>query len=246
MYEESTMIELFRRLFRGGARPPGYDDLRFPFETMVVPGWEALRMRETLLGRAGVTPVIMGSRDDVRFIEDAMADSGASLQEILGKADRFDADAWMRSMAEAEPERFAAPWGEWPQGTVEPSDLALHMDVPGSRPKPHVIIGLVPTPNPWEVPAHLRYGGWGECPQPEVHVALHRRWHARFGATIACMSGDVIECVVERPPATRDEAYALAREQFAYCPDIVDQGMETVERLAATLLDGRTWFFWWD
>ena len=35
-------------------------------------------------------------------------------------------------------------------------------------------------------------------------------------------------------------------EQFAYCPDIVDQGAGTLEALAAVLVNASVWFFWWD
>ena len=47
-------------------------------------------------------------------------------------------------------------------------------------------------------------------------------------------------------PATKEEALALAWEQFVYCPDIVTQGTETVEVLAAALLNGPVWLFLWD
>jgi hypothetical protein len=33
---------------------------------------------------------------------------------------------------------------------------------------------------------------------------------------------------------------------LGYCEDVVLQGTLTLERLAATLLHGRVWFFWWD
>jgi len=39
---------------------------------------------------------------------------------------------------------------------------------------------------------------------------------------------------------------SLAREQYAYCNDLVDQGTESVAALAAGLLDGTVWYFWWD
>ena len=38
----------------------------------------------------------------------------------------------------------------------------------------------------------------------------------------------------------------LALEQYAYCNDIVDQGVETVGRLADGLMKSHNWYFWWD
>jgi len=52
--------------------------------------------------------------------------------------------------------------------------------------------------------------------------------------------------LVDKPPHSQTEALALANEHFAYCEDIVTQGVGTIEGLAATLLEGKTWFFWWD
>jgi hypothetical protein len=56
----------------------------------------------------------------------------------------------------------------------------------------------------------------------------------------------VLEAHVSRPPTAFDAALELAREQYAYCPDIVDQGAMTVERLAQTLENETLWYFWWD
>ncbi len=46
------------------------------------------------------------------------------------------------------------------------------------------------------------------------------------------VSGDVVECAVARPPAEKPAALALAREQHAYCYDIVEQGVGTTAKLA--------------
>jgi Domain of unknown function (DUF4253) len=56
----------------------------------------------------------------------------------------------------------------------------------------------------------------------------------------------VMECTVARPPKTREEAMALAREQFFYCTDIVYQGTESLSLLGATVLNAKAWYFWWD
>ena len=40
----------------------------------------------------------------------------------------------------------------------------------------------------------------------------------------------------------------LALQQYAWCPDVVDQGAEdcTVGTLADTLAKSTVWYFWWD
>jgi len=75
---------------------------------------------------------------------------------------------------------------------------------------------------------------------------LFKYWSEQYDATVACIAGDIIEMTVARPASTRDEALALARQQFIYCSDIVHQGVGSVEALAATLLRATVWYFWWD
>jgi hypothetical protein len=48
------------------------------------------------------------------------------------------------------------------------------------------------------------------------------------------------------PPTTRPEALRLAKLQYHYCSDIVTQGVGTIDALAARLLNGYSWSFWWD
>jgi hypothetical protein len=60
------------------------------------------------------------------------------------------------------------------------------------------------------------------------------------------MTSDVLELFVARPPTTRDEATAVARDVYVYCPDTVDQGVETIQNLASLMLNGSAWYFWWD
>ena len=79
-----------------------------------------------------------------------------------------------------------------------------------------------------------------------MHVAVHRKWREEYGAQIVGISGDTINMRVSRRPATREEALALAREQFLYCSDLVLQGTETLEVLAASLMESDWWYFWWD
>ena len=64
-----------------------------------------------------------------------------------------------------------------------------------------------------------------QCPPPAFHVAALRAWRERYGAELVGLGADVMNLRVARRPATRDEALELARAQYVYCSDIIDQGV---------------------
>jgi hypothetical protein len=89
-------------------------------------------------------------------------------------------------------------------------------------------------------------GGWNACPFPWDHCAVHRYWQQQYGAEVVSVTHDIVQCDVSRPPTDRQAALSLAEQQYYYCADIVQQGVGTIEALAALLLKGRYWYFWWD
>ncbi len=243
------MRNLLRALFgrkpaAGSGAPTPVDG--YPFEVIMVPGVEAVRARQDLLQRPGVTPVILGNDGDIALMMQGLSTDDGMVQAVLDEAHRIDLQAWAAQRRKEQPDLYKLPPGVWPAHVSAPRQLSVPLEVLTRKPKKNVMIAMFPTPRAWEVPAHVRYGGWNECPPAAVHVAMHQHWHERWGAQIACMSSDVIECTVERPPLTRPDAMALAREQMVYCPDIVHQGAQSLEGLAAVLYQARTWYFWWD
>jgi hypothetical protein len=73
-----------------------------------------------------------------------------------------------------------------------------------------------------------------------------QEWFEQFGAVPAVIAGDVMECVVARPPTTEAQSLALAAQQWLFCDDIVSQGTMSVRTLAIGLWRQPKWFFWWD
>jgi Domain of unknown function (DUF4253) len=71
-------------------------------------------------------------------------------------------------------------------------------------------------------------------------------WHDLYGAEVVGITSDVVEMHVAKPPLDRESALSLAKAQYLYCNDIVEQGTQTLSVLAATLLEGSVWYFWWD
>ena len=140
---------------------------------------------------------------------------------------------------------FNAPWPDRSDVYAQTGPIGLQNWKTGQIEK-SLLIALVPTEDPTELPAFLSWGGWNANPMPAWHVAAFRSWADRYGAIPVVMRRDVIEFRVARRPETRDEATALATEMYAYCGDIVDQGVGTVPVLAATLMVSDWWYFWWD
>lgn len=141
--------------------------------------------------------------------------------------------------------------GPWP--AVPPSDpgltVASKFDFVGTemreRRLDHVWIATLPVQHWTEIFARLRYGGWNACPFPHEHVAAFRHWTARYDLELVGMTFDTLNLRPRRHPASKDEALSLAYEQYEFCPDLVDQGIPLVD-LAAGLMAGNWWYFWWD
>lgn len=75
-------------------------------------------------------------------------------------------------------------------------------------------------------------------------VSALRSWRDRFGAELVGFSHDVMNLGASRPPCSRGQALALAREHDLFCGDTLND--VTLAELAAHLIADDWWFFWWD
>jgi hypothetical protein len=241
----------------------------FPYEIVETTGENALATWEELSTAGRGVPVVLGEDelDNLLFPFDPSDRARRTpVEEILAaaKAIDFPADLFKRrrdefaeaklyfrqiaSLADFNDEECEAPLGDWPAETGYGSGLGLSVveDFATRQPRSKAHIALIPTDDPTAIPAYMQWGNWNECPPPAYHVAALRAWRDRYGAELVGLSADVINLRVSRKPATREEALELAREQYFYCNDIIDQGVGSYSRLAAGLMASDWWFFWWD
>lgn len=156
-----------------------------------------------------------------------------------------DGKALLAERLEGERELFKendedADWEEVMVGTSEGAEASTAFDFYGYD----VMLVEVPVKNPWQVFAYLPMGGWNECPDAEEQMAVAKYWFEKYGAVIAGISSDTIVYALPQP-VTKD-TLKLAEEQFAYCPDIVDQGYGNLATLADANKESTVWNFWWD
>ncbi|MBC7880735.1 MAG: DUF4253 domain-containing protein [Anaerolineae bacterium] len=233
------------------------DVFSFPVETeRALEVWTALRKR---VEETGYWPVIVdsGFREELTEVQEQ-----AQLSEDFAVAEHFDAASWL---AEAKDDLGAAgmeeeawgededeeeesldletgcPLGEWPEQPQPINDFVIFNQQPVN-----LSLVLVPTKQSWEVPIYLSFGGWNACPDPGVIAGLLRYWLGTSDAELVVITFDTLELRVGKPPEDREAAIKLAQEQYLVCQDIVDQGVESLNALAAGLLGGSVWYFWWD
>lgn len=222
------------------------------FKTIDVTGKDAVNKLNEYREKyqpGGEYPVIIGDESDLDMIQEIFEAHSEEPSAIIEASYDVNLDGWIanrkREMEEYELDMVEL-LGQWPGESPNKGAILLHTDIGTGEPKPSVVIGLPKLEEPWQLPAAIKYGGWNECPEPKVQCAFHRQWMKGFGAQITGASGDVIECTVANPPTDRESAVELAWQQYWYCADIVDQGTQTINNLAASLLNSHYWYFWWD
>lgn len=242
----------------GGDETDPFGNLLTPFGPDAPDFLSPPSVQETLKLAAGIKfPGDLSKQRDAEaadaeaLLQQLKAQSGANPDMLFPKILEMN-DGKARTLSKEEviaamgSEAEEPPLGEWP-AVPEPSvGLTVVRNILTGAPLPKVHIGIAPTDDWTTIPAYLRWGGWNACPAAEYHVAAMRTWRDRYGAELVGMSADTINLRVARRPKSREEALALARDQYVYCADIIDQGFSSYSALAADLMANDWWYFWWD
>ena len=129
------MVNIFRSLFgkqeaANTAAPTLAIDL--PFEMIAVPGHEAVAVRERLLAKGGVTPVILGSDRDIQRMVDTFSRSPKAPDDLIVEAGRLDVAAWLALREQDDPDLFAVAPAAWP-ASAPPSAMERRVAPPRPR-----------------------------------------------------------------------------------------------------------------
>lgn len=203
--------------------------------------------------QGGYTPMIIAA--DVTLMEN-VDEYCTTAEELKANRDRLlnspqlDVRKWFTERLSDLKNDMDDYWEETVGEVMcEPGDVSKSfsgfMDFGTPRRSEECILALIPTSEPWEVFAWLPFGGWNECPMPEEILWIAKYWYERCGAIPAVMTHDVLEFSA-RPIKDKNAAFGVALEQYAFCQDIVDQGVGTIGRLAGGLMQSSVWYFWWD
>jgi hypothetical protein len=181
--------------------------------------------------------------------------SEAESRGVLQRGESFDLEEWL-----LREQNFRKEWlgkeeyeadladrhGDWP---MENKSWYRRFPYCVDPPEADPCMLLVEAEKFWHVPAVLGMQWMGRPDrnaEPEIHVGMLKYLHDSYGAELRMLNTDLITVGVTRPPSTRDEAMNLAYRANLYAPDMIDQMVDSFEKLAVTLMSTPEWFFWWD
>ncbi len=231
---------------------PGLTESVCPFDFALVRGSDAKGvLAEFKRERPDTTPVLLGAPDEAALLFEFGQDRDESLEALAELADDLDLDDWLDQRrkkvdSDSEPDYPQPPRGPWPDSVQRDDRLVASLDLQTGNYLDEVVVALLPTGDSSLASAFLNFGGWNDCPGTAIHTAMARRWRKSHGAVLATNTHDVLEFLIQRPIASKDDALEMAMTQYFYCSDIVEQGCGTIENLAAALMGARVWYFWWD
>jgi hypothetical protein len=104
-------------------------------------------------------------------------------------------------------------------------------------------IGIIRTRDPFEALRIRSTSGVNYDISVDSVIVLYRKWDAAYGLELEGAGPDFLLARILRPP--RDYR-SFAQAVFAACPDVVEQGTNTVEALAKEMQQTGILFCWWD
>lgn len=104
-------------------------------------------------------------------------------------------------------------------------------------------ISILNDPDPYEMVRIMGTSGINYGIENTDIIDKLKQWERRFSFDIIAVGLIFIEIVFEKPPGDMN---SFAREVYRFCPDVVDQGTETVEALASEMRRSGRLSLWWD
>lgn len=246
--EDKELVEKFKKLIDCPCRFYGTDSS----DELLKDYNESLERAK----REGFIPFIIFVDDnllmDIMFEFDHECDDEIDIEkirtmrkELIANASSYEGKRWLDQTLKEyqdDSEHYQEILGSPSDEGYEIPELYLE----SSNEEYPALLAEVPVSAPWQIFAWFPFGNWNGCPDKKALVNVGRYWFEQHGAVPAFITHDTLEMTVPQPVSDAQSLY-LAKEQYAYCLDQVEQtGLQTIHALADSLRTSTVWHFWWD
>jgi hypothetical protein len=105
------------------------------------------------------------------------------------------------------------------------------------------ILGILKTLDKYQILKQVQTDGINWDIDNDSLLNLIKTFDKKYSLDLVGASGDWCEFKIKKEP---QNWVTLAKEAYKVCPDIVDQGSGTVEKLAEEMKQTKRLYFWWD
>jgi len=105
------------------------------------------------------------------------------------------------------------------------------------------ILGILKTIDKYQILKQVQTDGINWEIDNDSLLSLVKKFDKKYSLDLVGASDDWCEFKINKEP---QNWLTLAKEAYKVCPDIVDQGSGTVEKLAAEMKQTKRLYFWWD
>jgi len=105
------------------------------------------------------------------------------------------------------------------------------------------VVGVLKTPDKYKVLQQIRTDGTNYNIDNDSLLRIIKWFDEKYALDLVGASGDWCEFIIRKPPT---DWLTFAKEVYKVCPDVVDQGTNTVEALADEMKRTKRLYFWWD
>ena len=104
-------------------------------------------------------------------------------------------------------------------------------------------VSLLRSPDPYEAMRVMGTNADNYEMSRAVVIAQLKKWDSAYGLRFRGVGFDWVEAEFVRKPSNM---LSFAQEVYKFCPDVVDQGAGSVEKLAAEMARTNALYLWWD
>ncbi len=166
-------------------------------------------------------------------------------KELIDNASSYEGKRWLDEMLkeyQEDSEHYQKILGV-------PSDKGdeIHKLNPEEK---HILLAEVPVSEPWQLFAWFPFSYYNNCPDNKTLANVGKYWFEQYGAVPTFIAHNMLGMTVPQPVSDA-QSLNLAKEQCAFCLDIVeDTEMQTIQQtihaLADSLRKSTVWNFRWE
>ena len=166
-------------------------------------------------------------------------------KELIDNASSYEGKRWLDEMLKEEQEDSE----HYQKILGNPSDKGYEIQKLVLEEK-YVLLAEVPVSEPWQLFAWFPFSYYNNCPDNKTLANVGKYWFEQYGAVPTFIAHNMLGMTVPQPVSDA-QSLNLAKEQCAFCLDIVeDTEMQTIQQtihaLADSLRKSTVWNFRWE